>query len=265
MSAIALGWVDVLAAALLLVLNGAVSVAFRLGLERSLAVAALRAVVQLALVGWVLQLVFAASSLPLTLLVGLVMVAVGAHEVWARQTSPVGGLAVPALGGGTLLAVGMAAAVYVTTAALGATPWWKPAVFLPVLGMILGNALTGIALALETVTQTATSERAAIEARLAHGATRLEALEGPLRRALITATMPILNGMAVAGVVSLPGMMTGQILAGADPVEAAKYQMTILFAISGSTALAVVAAAVGGVLLVTDERARLRLDRLRPG
>lgn len=263
MSAVALGWVDVLAAALLLVLNGSVSIAFRLGIGRSLAIAALRAAVQLALVGWVLQLVFAAGSPALTLLVACVMVGVGAHEVWARQTSPVGGLAVPALGGGTLLVVGMAATVYVTTAALGATPWWKPSVLLPILGMILGNTLTGIALALETVTQTARSERGAIEARLAHGATRFEALDGPLRRALVTATMPIVNGMAVAGVVSLPGMMTGQILAGADPVEAARYQMTILFAISGSTALAVVAATVGGVLLLTDERARLRLDRLR--
>ena len=75
--------------------------------------------------------------------------------------------------------------------------------------------------------------------------------------------MPILNAMAVAGVVSLPGMMTGQILAGADPVEAAKYQIMIMFAIAGSTAFAVLLAALGGTWLLSDERQRLRLDRLK--
>ena len=74
--------------------------------------------------------------------------------------------------------------------------------------------------------------------------------------------MPIVNAMAVAGVVSLPGMMTGQILAGVDPAEAAKYQIMIMFAIAGSSALAIIAAAVGGVWLLSDDRARLRLDRL---
>ena len=67
---------------------------------------------------------------------------------------------------------------------------------------------------------------------------------------------------AQAGVVSLPGMMTGQILSGTDPVEAAKYQIMIMFAIAGSASLAVLAAVLGGVLLLTDERGRLRLDRL---
>ena len=92
---------------------------------------------------------------------------------------------------------------------------------------------------------------------------RLQAFEGPLQRSLRTAMMPILNAMAVAGVVSLPGMMTGQILAGADPVEAAKYQIMIMFALSGATALAVLLAALGGTWLLTDDRQRLRLDRLR--
>ena len=74
--------------------------------------------------------------------------------------------------------------------------------------------------------------------------------------------MPILNAMAVTGIVSLPGLMTGQILAGVDPVEAAKYQIMIMFALSGATALAVLAAGIGGVWLLTDDRQRLRLDRL---
>ena len=71
--------------------------------------------------------------------------------------------------------------------------------------------------------------------------------------------MPMLNAMATTGLVALPGMMTGQIIAGADPVGAAKYQMLIMFLIAGATALGSFLAAVGGVLLLTDERHRLRL------
>jgi putative ABC transport system permease protein len=74
--------------------------------------------------------------------------------------------------------------------------------------------------------------------------------------------MPILTAMAATGVVSLPGMMTGQILAGIEPIAAAKYQVMIMFLIAGSTGMAVVLAGIGAVILLTDHRHRLRLDRL---
>ena len=74
--------------------------------------------------------------------------------------------------------------------------------------------------------------------------------------------MPLLNTMSVAGIVTLPGMMTGQILAGADPAEAAKYQIMIMLVLTGASGLGALAAAYGGVLLLTDSRHRLRLDRL---
>ena len=262
MSWTALGWGDVAAAAVLVAVNGAVSLGLGLGLERRLAISALRMVVQLALVGVVLKLVFEAASLPLTLLIALMMAGVAAYEVRARQTSPLAGPWAVGLGGGTLLTIGLATTLFVTTLVIGSTPWWKPSVFLPILGMILGNALTGVALAFETVTERAIGDRAAIEARIALGARPLEAFAAPVRSAVVTASMPIVNAMAVTGIVALPGMMTGQVLAGIDPVEAAKYQLAIMFAIGGSTALAVVTAAVGGALLLTDDRGRLRLDRL---
>ena len=106
------------------------------------------------------------------------------------------------------------------------------------------------------------SGTASDEKRVALGAGRLEALREPLRASLTAGLMPMLNAMAVTGIVSLPGMMTGQILAGVDPVEAAKYQIMIMFVIAGSAALAAMCAAFGAVLLVTDARARLRRDRL---
>jgi UDP-glucose/iron transport system permease protein len=69
--------------------------------------------------------------------------------------------------------------------------------------------------------------------------------------------------MLAAGIITLPGMMTGRILAGMEPVEAAKYQILILFLIGGGAGLGALAASYAAVWRITDERDRLRLDRLR--
>ncbi len=74
--------------------------------------------------------------------------------------------------------------------------------------------------------------------------------------------MPTINGMAAIGLVSLPGMMTGQILAGVEPIDAVKYQLLIMFLIAGGTGLGTLAAVMGGARLLTDHRHRLRLDRI---
>ncbi|MEL7048483.1 MAG: ABC transporter permease, partial [Pseudomonadota bacterium] len=94
------------------------------------------------------------------------------------------------------------------------------------------------------------------------GQPRFEAFKDVLSQSLKTGLLPILNAMAASGIVALPGMMTGQILAGADPVDATKYQILIMFAIAGSTALGVLLAGLGTLYLLTDDRHRLRLDRL---
>ncbi len=255
---------DLAIAASLLLLNAAISWAFRLGLEKRLAVTALRMVVQLALVGVLLQVLFAQSSPVWTGVMALVMVAAAGHEVVSRQRRRLTGFAPYVIGTGTLLFVGTLFTVIAVAGLIGAEPWTSPRFFLPVLGMVLGNAMTGVSLVLDAVTGAAERERGAIEARLALGATRFLAFDDVLRRGLETGLMPILNAMAVAGVVSLPGMMTGQILAGSDPLEAAKYQMMILFVIAGATALCVVLAGFAAVWLLTDDRHRLRLDRLAP-
>jgi putative ABC transport system permease protein len=214
------------------------------------------------LIGFVLKLLFAQTSYAWVILAVLVMAGVAGHEVWARQSSRADMWSTLALGTSTLLFVSVATSVYVLVLVIGLAPWYTPRFFIPILGMILGNALTGVALALETLTESAKLERAGIEARLALGASRYAAFGRPLSRTLRTAMMPTINAMAVSGIVSLPGMMTGQILGGIDPVEAARYQIAIMFAIAGATALAALIATLGGVWLLTDNRHRLRLDRI---
>ena len=265
MSAVPLTLEDLALAALLLVVNGAISVALGLGLERGLLVAAVRMVVQLTAVGFVLNLVFAQTSPAWTLLVALVMVLVAGIELWQREDRQHRGWLAYGLGNATLLLVGGLATLYAAAVVVGPEPWYAPRYVLPILGMVLGTTLTSVSLALQTLTEGAERERAAIEARIALGATRFTAFAGVLRRALKTATTPLINTMAVAGVVTLPGMMAGQILAGVDPAEAARYQIMIMFVLAGASGLGALAAALGSVLLLSDARHRLRLGRAAEG
>jgi putative ABC transport system permease protein len=255
---------DLVLAALLMALNGVISFGFRLGLEKSLAVAAVRMVVQLLLVGLVLKLVLAQSSPVWTALFALVMLVAGTYEARSRQARPLAGWAGYALGAGPAFIAGLAATFLGVAGIIGAEPWHAPRYLLPVLGMVLGNCVSGVCLVLDTLGDALQRDRAAIEGRLCLGATRFEATEAALRRALKTGMMPILTTMTASGLIAIPGMMTGQILAGAEPLDAAKYQIMILFLIAGATGLAVLGAGLGAVLLLTDERHRLRLDRLVP-
>lgn len=264
MSAIPLTPVDLALAALLLIVNGLISVAFHLRLERSIAIAAIRMVVQLAAVGYVLKFVFEQTSPAWTALIALLMVGVAGFELTQRQERRLKGWRAYSLGNLTLLLAGGLAAIYATAVVIGSQPWYAPRYLLPILGMVLGNTLTSISLALQTLTEGAVRERSAIEAQLALGATRFQAFSGLLRQSLRTAMTPLLNAMAVTGIVTLPGMMAGQILAGADPAEATKYQIMIMFVLAGASGLGAFAAALGSVFLMTDSRHRLRLDRLTP-
>lgn len=263
MNPIALAYSDLAIAATLILINGAISFAFRLGLERSLAIAAVRMTVQLSLIGFVLKFVFAQASPWWTIGMALIMVAAAAYEAQARQSVRFKGWLAHGLGGIVLLVTGTLTTLLAVGVIIGPDPWYAPRYVLPILGMMLGNALTGVALTLDTLTVTAKRERNGIEARIALGARRHEAMGDPLRQALRTGMLPIINAMAASGLVSLPGMMTGQILAGADPVEATKYQLLVMFLIAGGTGLGILGAGLAGVHLLTDARGRLRLDRLQ--
>jgi putative ABC transport system permease protein len=262
---IALSFTDLALAATLILINGGLSVALRLGLERTLIIAATRMVVQLAAIGFILKFVFAQSSPLWTIALGLVMVMFAGREAVARQSHRFKGWVAYGLGTSTLLFVGLLGVVFGVGVLIGPEPWYTPRFVLPILGMMLGNTLTGIALGLETLTTAAHRERAAIEARIALGSSRFEAFSVVLRQALKTGMMPIINAMAATGIVALPGMMTGQILAGVDPVEATRYQIMIMFLIAGGTALGTFIAVIAGARLLSDDRHRLRLDRLESG
>src|SRR5262245_1759468 len=264
MSSIALANTDLLLAALLLAINGGISLAFGLRLELSLLLATVRMGVQVAAIGFVLKFVFTQSSLLWTAGLAMLMLCVAGYERSARPERRFKGAWIYGLSNATLLFASGLATLYAVTVVIAPSPWYAPRYLLPILGMVLGSTLTSVSLVLQTLAEGIERERGAIEARIAQGGTRLQAFAPLLRRAMRMATTPLLNIMSVAGMVTVPGMMTGQILAGADPTEAARYQIVLMFVLAGAAGLGAFAAAFGGVVLLSDNRHRLRLDRLAP-
>ena len=253
---------DLIVASLLILFTGALSLGFKLQLEKSLALATLRMVLQLAAIGFVLKALFATVSPWLTGAAALAMILFAGREIVARQERRFLGWWSYGLGTACMATAAFAVTIFALTTQLQADPWYHPRFALPILGMVLGNTMTSISLGLDRLTSAAVREKPSIEAQLALGATRQEAMRPFTRAALRSALMPTINAMAATGLVSLPGMMTGQILSGVDPVEATKYQILIMFLIAGGTGLGAVAAVMGAMMRLTDERHRLRVDRL---
>lgn len=259
---ITLAWGDLALAALLVLLNAGLSLALGLGVERRLLVAAGRMVVQLLLMALVLRWLFEHQAAGLTLLAAMVMVLFAGREVMARQDRRFSGWWAYGLGTGSMLLASFLITLFALTTQVRPDPWYDARYALPLLGMVLGNTMNGISIGLNSLTTLAARDRPAIEARLALGATRWAALRHVTRHALRTGLISIINAMAAAGLVFIPGMMTGQILAGADPFEASKYQILIMFLIAGGTAVGSLSAVMLGAWRLTDGRHRLRLDRL---
>ncbi len=248
-----------LAASLLLV-NAGLSWWLSLGLGRKLVVAALRTVVQLTLLGYVLVPVFEVAHPALTLAVGMTMVVLASFEGLKRVGFRYRGSRVDSFV--ALLVASSVTTWFGTALVVSVEPWWTPRYLIPLLGMVLGNALTGISLGLDRGLRQIYTDATSIEAWLALGATRREAAMPVLADALRTGLVPILNSMSIVGLITIPGMMTGQLLGGTPPALAARYQIVIMFLISAATALGVGLTVALSLRRLFDSEQRLRLDRL---
>jgi putative ABC transport system permease protein len=229
---------DIGIASSLILINGVLSLLLKLDLERKLAMAAVRTVVQLLAIGYVLGWVFQFAQwyvvLPLmaamTLIAGLSASDRGKRTYAGQRLDSVLSIWVSSW---LVAAVGLFAII-------GIHPWYEPQYAIPILGMILGNTLTGVSLGIERMTQELTAGRNVVEMSLALGASRWEAAQGPARQAVRAGMIPTLNQMTVVGLVSLPGMMTGQVLAGQSPIQAVRYQIIIMFLIAAASGLGTV-------------------------
>lgn len=230
-------------AVLLVVTGGVISVALQLGLEQRLAIASARTVVQLLLIGYVLHWVFARDDWRVVVLLMAVMTLIAGGSAIGRVERRYRGIrldSIVSVWASSWIVTGIALWGIVQPA-----PWYKPQYAIPLLGMILGNTLNGIALGMDRLGQELDTRRAEVETLLALGATRWEAARPCVQNAVRTGMIPIINSMMVVGLVSLPGMMTGQMISGASPMDAVKYQIVIMFLIAAGAALGT----VGVVLL----------------
>ncbi|MGH6636223.1 MAG: ABC transporter permease [Gammaproteobacteria bacterium] len=262
---IAISVFDLGLAAALVMLLALLTQKLGLGIGKSMVIAALRTFIQLWLVGLVLSFVFTRSDLLWVAAIALFMVLIAGREVMARQERRFAGPWGYGLGAISLFVSSFVVTLLTLLVIINAKPWYEPRYAIPLLGMILGNTMTGIALALDNLTQLACQQRGVIEARLMLGQDGRTALSQFRRQSVHSAMIPIINAMAAAGVVSLPGMMTGQILAGQAPLEAVTYQILVMFLITFATGVGTLIAIRLGERRLFDERERLRLDHLLGG
>ena len=263
MDLISLTYVDLTLAALLIAVLAGVSLAMRLGFTGQLLVAAVRTVVQLLLIGLILKVLFENVHLLWMAMIAVVMLLVAGYEVVARQRRRFTGLWGFGMGTLSMFLSTFTVTLLALTVVIQAEPWFAPQYAIPLLGMLFGNSMNGVALGLDRLTQTAWQQQAVVEGRLMLGQPWHEAISDIRRDSIRSGMIPIINAMAAAGVVSLPGMMTGQILAGAPPVEAVKYQILIMFLIAAGTGFGTVVATLLATRRLFDQRQRLRLDRLK--
>ena len=215
---------EVAATLALVGLAAAVSFWRRAELEGDLAVAVLRSFLQLTAVGYVIQAIFDSDSLWLVALLLAGMVAFGAATARSRAKAVPGALAaiVPALALAAAVTLGLVVVLGVFDP--------EPRYLVPVGGMVIGNSMTAAAVALNRL------------ATLALGATSRQAAAGIVRRSLRSGMIPLIDSTKTTGVVFFPGTMVGMLVAGAEPLDAVRLQVILLWMLLGSVALAALVA-----------------------
>ena len=233
-----IGYVELVGASLLMLVAGIVSWRMGLGQSRRIAVSTVRAFLQLLAMGLLLGYLFKYQTWWLVCLVLLGM-CIAATQIATGRTNKV----VRGLWADVFLSItvsSMVIAFIVVEGIIHADPWYNAMQLVPISGMILGNTLAAAAVATERLFASMDSRANEIYMMVALGATPREAAFPSIKAAVGAGMTPLLAQLSAAGIVQIPGMMSGQILAGADPVIAAKYQIVVLLMISAATTLSVV-------------------------
>lgn len=209
---------------------------YRMRREGELLFAALRMSLQLLLVGYLLLYIFENPGPLFSIGVVLAMETFAVRNIYRRVKVPISDrlkkdIAV-SMGVGNLLTI-----LFFLFAVIGISPWYDPRYFVTISGMIIGNSMIGISLGVFKLTEGLKSRKREIEAALMFGASPERAASESVRGSFDAAILPVINSMVGMGIVFLPGMMTGQILAGASPLLSIRYQIAIMLAISGFVVL----------------------------
>jgi putative ABC transport system permease protein len=202
----------------------------KLGLAGQLVYSAGRALLQLLVVGYLLDLIFALNNWLAVLAIILIMISIAAIVARNRIDRQIK-ILLPTVWLSIFASITLSLGYMILLIVQPAT-WYEPQYLIPLAGMLLGNAMNGAALSGDRLVRAIKQNSLEIETHLSLGATPKQAIFNYQKEAIRTGLIPLLNNMMVVGLVSLPGMLTGQVLAGADPLNAASYQILILFAIA---------------------------------
>jgi len=226
-----LNWTNVAFGFSFILLDILLSVVLDMRLGGSLMIASIRCVLQLSLMGLVLQSVFNARNGWAVLGITVLLMCFGTFEVVVNKAKRRFSNMVPAVMASMIIGT-VPASILGGRFAMGHRPFWDPELYIPTIGMLCGNAISAIVVATDAVLGELETKRDNIEVYLAFGATRLEACRPIAIEALRLALLPMINSMSVIGLISIPGMMTGALLGGSSVDQAARLQSTTFFLFS---------------------------------
>ncbi len=224
-----ISWVKLAMFSLVLVVPFAINARYKLGIAQDTAISVVRMALQLILIGIYLEYLFHLNSLLVNILWLAVMLVVGASTIAGKARLPRKPLMLPLLAG---LICGLFPLLFAMTVGLvRPTPLYSAQYMIPLAGMLLGNSLSSNIIALQNLFNAFEERKTEYEAAISLGASPKYASFPFVQEALRKSMAPTLASMTATGLVTLPGMMTGQILGGASPMVAIKYQLVIMLAI----------------------------------
>lgn len=253
-----IGWLQLGLFMLVLLIPMAIGRYFQLGLSRDMTWAVIRMTAQLILVGLYLQYLFLLDNLWVNLGWLLVMLLVGSSAIISKAKLPKRLLYSPVFFG---LALGMFPVLWLMMVyLLSPEPLYTAQYLIPTAGMLLGNCLSGNIVALQRLFGAFNDRKSEYQGALALGASPAQASLPFMQTAMQQSFAPILASMATMGLVTLPGMMTGQILGGVDPLIAIKYQLVISVAIFVTLSISVSTTLVLCIRSAITDTGRVRVS-----
>jgi TIGR00245 family protein len=203
----------------------------KLGLSKDIIYSVLRAIIQLTIVGYVLKYIFQVNNVFLTLAMGLLIIINASWAAYKRNPSQNKKFI------NSFLAIFISTTITLTVLFISRAIKLVPSQIVPITGMIASNSMIAVGLCYNTMGSQFHDQRQQVLEKLSLGATPKQASLSILRASIRTAMQPTIDSAKTVGLVSLPGMMSGLIFAGVDPVHAIRYQIMVTFMLLSATSI----------------------------
>ncbi|MEB7888933.1 iron export ABC transporter permease subunit FetB [Hafnia alvei] len=208
----------------------------KLGLEKDIIWSVTRAIIQLIIVGYVLKYIFNIDHALLTLLMVLFICVNAAYNAKKRSKSLSHAFVI------SLIAIVTGTALTLAVLIGSGSITFTPMQVIPISGMIAGNAMVAVGLCYNNLRQRFADEKQKVQEMLSLGATPKQSSAAIIRASIKAALIPTVDSAKTVGLVSLPGMMSGLIFAGVDPVKAIRYQIMVTFMLLSTASLSTIIA-----------------------